>query len=593
MASVRPPHRAATPCNRVWRTDCGPEDGLRWIDLVQDEHGRNVLPPSQRPIPAPRARCVDFAETEEGDATLEWIQRRLFYLVPIPSSPPSFVIMPHGLALRLATALQTSDSVCTGWPTPTKADCEGGPDRVRRDTGNPKSQLKTIAVLIALANADTAGWCEQPSGELSDRQRAPHRDDTDGRCDAVAVANARGARRRTLQRAGEAHGRQEIEPNGHSDAGELGHASGAGPSLGSVTTDGRQALRDEGPPAAAPSPHGSDWIICSDGKARSIKPGTFPLAHGYRGRVGMLRAAGNAINKAQAEQFIEAALGAIGECSMNARAAIAHNPNDLDPILAETLAAFKAREVFPTGHEISYERDSDERGRAVAVARCECGSTFRLLASREAELDAQVEAHWQRFDHVEDRGQPVSEEVSRNDKPAEIPDAGHQSASEKEAVSAGDRAEPDNAPRENESQNLSALPESERHAVPPAALPEPAGAQPSPAPASAGSPSLDENDDSWMLRLAETLAWRDEDEPVVTARIPGPVDRESLTPGVTLYTGNCLDALSLPRRGKLHRRLRDRSALSPNREQERRVRRRIAQSRLAGRSLCHRHRLHG
>ena len=50
----------------------------------------------------------------------------------------------------------------------------------------------------------------------------------------------------------------------------------------------------------------ADWLGCTDGKWRPVEPGTFPLAHGVSGRVGRLRAYGNAINPWQAAEFIEA-----------------------------------------------------------------------------------------------------------------------------------------------------------------------------------------------------------------------------------------------------------------------------------------------
>ena len=50
-----------------------------------------------------------------------------------------------------------------------------------------------------------------------------------------------------------------------------------------------------------------EWIECSDGKARPTQPGLFPLAHGVSGRVGRLRAYGNAIVPQVAEAFIRAA----------------------------------------------------------------------------------------------------------------------------------------------------------------------------------------------------------------------------------------------------------------------------------------------
>lgn len=52
----------------------------------------------------------------------------------------------------------------------------------------------------------------------------------------------------------------------------------------------------------------ADWIPCRDGKARPVEPGTFPLAHGVAGRVGRLRAYGNAINAEAATAFLSACL---------------------------------------------------------------------------------------------------------------------------------------------------------------------------------------------------------------------------------------------------------------------------------------------
>jgi DNA (cytosine-5)-methyltransferase 1 len=50
----------------------------------------------------------------------------------------------------------------------------------------------------------------------------------------------------------------------------------------------------------------SEWPPCTDGKARPIEPGTFPLALGVPNRVGKLRAYGNAICPQVAAEFIMA-----------------------------------------------------------------------------------------------------------------------------------------------------------------------------------------------------------------------------------------------------------------------------------------------
>ncbi len=52
-------------------------------------------------------------------------------------------------------------------------------------------------------------------------------------------------------------------------------------------------------------------VCCEDGKARRFEPGSFPLAHGVPGRVGLLRGYGNAIVPQLAAEFIQACEEAI------------------------------------------------------------------------------------------------------------------------------------------------------------------------------------------------------------------------------------------------------------------------------------------
>ncbi|ELF5423583.1 DNA cytosine methyltransferase [Salmonella enterica] len=55
----------------------------------------------------------------------------------------------------------------------------------------------------------------------------------------------------------------------------------------------------------------ADWLFCRDGKWRPVKPGIKPLVNGTPGRVGQLRAYGNAIVVPIAEAFIRAYMEAV------------------------------------------------------------------------------------------------------------------------------------------------------------------------------------------------------------------------------------------------------------------------------------------
>ncbi|EKR2076090.1 TPA_asm: DNA cytosine methyltransferase [Salmonella enterica subsp. salamae] len=55
----------------------------------------------------------------------------------------------------------------------------------------------------------------------------------------------------------------------------------------------------------------ADWLFCRDGKWRPVKPGIKPLVNGTPGRVGQLRAYGNAIVAPVAETFIRTYMEAV------------------------------------------------------------------------------------------------------------------------------------------------------------------------------------------------------------------------------------------------------------------------------------------
>jgi DNA (cytosine-5)-methyltransferase 1 len=104
-------------------------------------------------------------------------------------------------------------------------------------------------------------------------------------------------------------GRESNPRNG----GELGHPDEPRPQGRRVPEIARGGGGDGQLPAGSPGPVNgfwadAEWLPCRDGKARPTQPGLFPLAHGAPARVGRLRAYGNAINAAQAEEFVRAAM---------------------------------------------------------------------------------------------------------------------------------------------------------------------------------------------------------------------------------------------------------------------------------------------
>jgi len=56
-----------------------------------------------------------------------------------------------------------------------------------------------------------------------------------------------------------------------------------------------------------------DWLLCRDGRWRPVESGTFPLADGIPGRMGLLRGYGNAIVPPLAAEFVTAFLESVPE----------------------------------------------------------------------------------------------------------------------------------------------------------------------------------------------------------------------------------------------------------------------------------------
>jgi len=93
---------------------------------------------------------------------------------------------------------------------------------------------------------------------------------------------------------------------GGRDARAVPRPQGEGPGGGQAA----RHLADEPEPAGATRGFWGDaeWIPCRDGKWRAVEPGTFPLAARAPGRVGRLRAYGNALCAPVAATFVRAVM---------------------------------------------------------------------------------------------------------------------------------------------------------------------------------------------------------------------------------------------------------------------------------------------
>ena len=158
-----------------------------------------------------------------------------------------------------------------------------------------------------------------------------------------------------------------------------------------------------------------------------------------------------------------------------------------DPIVAAFVAAHEARQVYPTGHVVTMTRDVDDRSRAISVATCECGAVIRLLVTKTVEMDAAIEQHWQRSEPKKREGRP--------------------------------------------------------------ALPDPLSPEQITESAEVGAAGADE-DDEWMLEAAAKLAWRREMASADRKREAPPAP-ERLGPAVTLYCGDCRNAISALQSGSV------------------------------------------
>ena len=102
----------------------------------------------------------------------------------------------------------------------------------------------------------------------------------------------------------------------HGDSGELANTTDHGHSTANGLRQETEPSKQAGQDSIGQSAGGGDnsfwanpdWLYCRDKKWRPVESGSFPLAHGLPGRVGLLRGYGNAIVPEVAAEIIRATM---------------------------------------------------------------------------------------------------------------------------------------------------------------------------------------------------------------------------------------------------------------------------------------------
>lgn len=239
-------HHLIAQCRpaRILGEQVASPDALQWLDLVSADLEAARYAFGAADLCA-AGDCVAGGETETGRATIEWI-RRAVLTCPDPV-----------LAAELSDFAQWS----------------GG------SLGYGPAHIRQRLCWVADADEQIQGGRRVQGFVESDRARdGATRERSEGLCASGAAAGALGG----LGDADDARSQGRIE-----------HRHGAGQRIARPSGVARYA--------------DPDWIVCTDGKARPIEPGSFPLAHGIAGRVGRLRGYGNAMHLGKIAAFIRAA----------------------------------------------------------------------------------------------------------------------------------------------------------------------------------------------------------------------------------------------------------------------------------------------
>ena len=179
---------------------------------------------------------------------------------------------------------------------------------------DPKSGERRIEESIYASGCGGDSGMANAEGQRRRVEFAPDERSTNGEIDTPADASASSGLAHADGRNAGAEGEQRRRQQRQQP-----EDGGTGGGLGDATSPGLQGKRrlegtrgeghigQSGPSSCDGFWDTAESIPCGDSKARRIEPGTFPLAHGVPGRVGRLRAYGNAVVPQIAVRFIEAA----------------------------------------------------------------------------------------------------------------------------------------------------------------------------------------------------------------------------------------------------------------------------------------------
>lgn len=214
---------------------------------------------------------------------------------------------------------QVASAVGFGWLDGVSSDLEGKGYAVgaavlgAHSVGAPHIRQR-LYWLADLHSERFQGRPEQDVNKVQSEQRSSRRVDALRCCDACGLANPEIERRDRRPDPAKPSGRTLPEDDGRSVG--LGNAikqglEGLAGHGDNRHKSGRIRAEEIGPASTTGSPSywdAFDVVHCRDGKARRIESGTFPLAHGVPGRVGLLRGYGNAIVPQAAAEFVKAFL---------------------------------------------------------------------------------------------------------------------------------------------------------------------------------------------------------------------------------------------------------------------------------------------